>query len=546
MKSRTLITMLILALLANSISAQKAKDENPLKAKSISIFKNGSAFFIKEGKVKTKDGSYVMTENLPRALFGTFWIHSPSNELKQVTSYSDLVTTKSEDVTRSFIDLIQANKGKKMKIHIGKDEVYEGTPEEVVMKDAKGEEKVFVNQTIVVFKTATDWLSFSPSEIRRIQFLEKPNQLLEKETTANKHVLSVDFTTKKAEQPLEMMYLENGINWTPTYLIEMTSDTKAKLSLRAEVSNNAEDIESTDVNFVVGIPNFKFANKLSSLVDFLGMVYPNKNQYALNNFSNGLATQQLGYAVDDMVTTPVSVTPMGSGVVGDADEDLYFYTVKNITLKNGGRGQYPIFSKDIDIAHIYECNMAQNSATTGFYQKDFLFTPDNQNPVFHSIKVNNNLEFPWTTGSAMVISSKSGEKRPISQDMLNYTPIKGHSYVKLTEAPDIKVKHAEKEVSREQKVRKVNASNNRYYYDLVTVEGKIKVRSYKDKKVDLNLKRTIHGELIDSEVKWLKAERVNRSADINKITDVCWETSLAPEEELEITYSYKVYVQQYY
>ena len=543
MKSRILITMLILAFLTSSIHAQKDKAKNPLKAKSVSIFKNGSAFFIKEGKVKTKDSSYIMTENLPRALFGTFWIHSPSNELKQVTSYTDLVTTKSENVARSFIDLLEANKGKKMKIHIGKDEVYEGTPEEVVMKDAKGEEKRFVNQTVIVFKTATDWLSFSPNEIRRIQFLEKPNQLLEKETVTNKHVLSVDFTTKKAEQNIEMMYLENGINWTPTYLIEMTSDTRAKLSLRAEVTNNAEDIDNTDVNFVVGIPNFKYANKLSSLVDFLGMVYPNQNQYALNNFANAIQ-QTSAYGIDE--TSTATGTPMGGGVVGDADEDLYFYNVKNITLKNGGRGQYPIFSKEIDIAHIYECNMAQNSAATGFYQKDFLFTPDNKNPVFHSIKVNNNLEFPWTTGTAMVMSSKSGEKRPISQDLLNYTPIKGHSYVKLTEAPDIKVKHAEKEVSREQKVRKVNSSNNRYYYDLVTVEGKIKVRSYKDKKVDLNLKRTISGELIKSEVKWLKAERVNRSADINKITDVCWETSLAPEEELEITYSYKVYVQQYY
>jgi hypothetical protein len=544
MKSRTLITILILVFLTNSIYAQKAKNKNPLKAKSISIFKNGSAFFIKEGKVKTKNGSYIMTENLPRALFGTFWIHSPSNELKQVTSYTDLVTTTSEDIARSFIDLVQANKGKKMKIHIGKDEIYEGIPEEVVMKDVKGEEKRFVNQSIIVFKTATDWLSFSPAEIRRIQFLEKPNQLLEKETVTNKHVLSVDFTTKKSEQNLEMMYLENGINWTPTYLIEMTSDTKAKLSLRAEVTNNAEDIDNTDVNFVVGIPNFRYANKLSSLVDFLGMVYPNKNQYALNNVSSNLL-QTSDYGIDDASMTAPG-TPMGGGVVGDADEDLYFYNVKNITLKNGGRGQYPIFSKEIDIAHIYECNMAQNSATTGFYQKDFLFTPDNKNPVFHSIKVNNNLEFPWTTGSAMVMSSKSGEKRPISQDMLNYTPMKGHSYVKLTEAPDIKVKHAEKEVSREQKVRKVNANNGRYYYDLVTVEGKIKVRSFKDKKVDLNLKRIIYGELIESEVKWLKAERVNRSADINKITDVCWETSLDPEEELEITYSYQVYVQQYY
>lgn len=537
--------ILVLGMIGSSVLAQEDKNSNPLKAKSISIFKNGTAFFIKEGKVKTKDGSYMMTEHIPRALFGTFWIHSPNKELNHVTSYNDLVTTKSENVAHSFIELIQANKGKKMKVHIGKDEVYEGIPEEVVVKDLKGKEKSVINNNLIVFKTATQWLTFSPTEIRRVEFLEKPNQLLEKETTSNKNILSINFRTKKAEQPLEMMYLENGISWTPTYLIEMTSETKARLSLRAEVMNNAEDIEDSDVNFVVGIPNFRYANKLSTLVDFLGMIHLNRNQYDMNNFSNSLATQKLDYGIESTATGAAPGRPMGNGVTGDSDEDLYFYNVKNVSLKNGGRGQYPIFSEEIEIAHIYECNVAQNSATTGFYQKDFLFTPDNKNPVFHSIKVMNQLAFPWTTGTAMVVSKKSGVNRPISQDLLSYTPIKGHSYVKLTESPDIKVKHAEKEIERKQQAKTINAKN-RYYYDLITVEGRIKVKSYKDKKVDLNIKRVISGELDKSNVKWLKAERVNRSGDVNKVTDICWETSIAPGEELEITYTYDVYVPQYY
>jgi len=539
MKSNILIFFCLLAI-SITTTAQEKKD--PLKTKSVSIFKNGSAFFIKNGEVKTKDGSYVMTDNLPRALFGTFWIHSSNDELKHITSYSDIVTTKTESIARNFVELLQANKGKKMKIHIGKDEVYEGVTEEVIVKDAKGEEKSEFNQYVIVFKTGSEWLSFVPSEIRRIQFLEKPNQVIERETAQSKNVLSVDFTTKKSKQPIDMMYLQNGLNWVPTYLIELTSETRAQLSLRAEVSNNAEDIENADVNFVVGIPNFRYANKLSFLVDFLGMVYPNQPQYT-QTFSNNLAAPGMAYTTD---MAEESGVPMGGGVTGDADEDLFFYNVKNINLKKGGRGQYPVFNKEISIAHIYESNITQNTASTNFYQKEYLFTPDNQNPVFHSIKINNSLDFPWTTGTAMVVSKKSDTTRPISQDMLKYTPIKGHSYVKLTEAPDIKVKHAEKEISRDQKVRKVGTGNSRYYYDYVTVEGKVKVKSYKDKTVDLNLKRTIFGQLEKSDVKWLKAERVNRNGDINKINDVCWETSIKGGEELEITYTYRVYVQQYY
>ncbi len=544
MNVKSILFLFVFFIASFSLDAQKdkTKKENPLKTKSISIFKNGTSFFIKEGKVKTKDGVYKMIDHLPRALFGTFWIHSPQQELKYVHSYSDEITNKYEYAAQSFKELLEANIRKKVKLHIGKEEIYEGKVEEVVLKDSEGEENSFIGNTIIVFKTATSWLSINPSEIRRVEFLEKPNQVLEKETSVQKNILSIDFTTKKSEQPLEMMYLQNGLNWTPTYLIELTSEKKAKLSLRAEVTNKAEDIENTDVNFVVGIPNFKYANKLSSLVDFLGMIHPNNNQYALQNFSNTISTSTITYESDE--SGFATGTPMGNGVEGDADEDLYFYKVKNLTLKNQGKGQYPIFSEEIDIVHIYETNLAQNGIHKGYYQKEFLFSPDNQNPVFHSIKVENNLAFPWTTGAAMVVSKKSGETRPISQDLLKYTPIKGFSYVKLTEAPDIKVQQAEKEIDRVERKKKM-PGNNHYYYDLVTVEGKIKVKSYKDKKVDLNIKRAIHGELLKSNVKWLKAERINRHGDLNRVTDICWETSIDPGEELEIEYTYKVYVRGY-
>ncbi len=532
--------LLICTLLVSIQLTAQEKENSPFKTRSVSIFKNGSSFFIKDGKVPTQNGSFLMTENLPRALFGTFWVHSPQNELKHVHSYTDMITDKGERIAGSYFDLLQANIGKKVRVHIGQEEEYEGVVEEVVTKDAKGKEKKTLGSAIIVFRTGTKWLSFSPSEIRRLEFMEKPNQLLETETTSSKHVLSVDFTTKKKEQALEMMYLQNGLNWVPTYLIELVSDQKAKLSLRAEVTNNAEDIEDTDVNFVVGIPNFKYANRLSFLVDFLGMVHPGHKNYALNNFSNSISTASVKYESD----ASFSGTPMGPGVEGDADEDLYFYKVKDINLKKGGRGQYPVFSKEIDVAHIYETNLAQNAVNKGYYQKDFLFSPDNQNPVFHSVKVMNETDFPWTTGAALVVSNKSGETRPISQDLLKYTPIKGHTYVKLTEAPDIKVKQAEKEIAREERVKKM-PGNNTYYYDLVTVEGKIKVKSYKKKKVDLNIKRTIIGELRKSSVKWLKAERINRSGDLNKVTDICWETSIGAGEDLEITYTYKVYVMGY-
>ncbi len=539
----TFKNLFLIPIICLSFFGMDAQDKkpNPLKTKSVSVFKNGTSFFIKDGKVKTEDGAYVMTEHIPRALFGTLWFHSPDEQLKHVSSYMDQVEDKTEVVANSWVDLLQANIGKKIKLHIGKDEVYDGKVEEVVMKNAKGEEKRFINNTIIVFKTGTQWLSITPGEIRRVEFMEKPNQVLERETTSKKNVVRVDFLSKKLEQPLELMYLQQGLNWVPTYQLELLSDTEANLTLRAEVSNNAEDIENTDVNFVVGIPNFQHANRLSALVDFLGQIYPGGNQAMFNNFSNANRAQTLSYDIDD---ASFSGTPMSNNVDGTSNEDLYFYRVKNLTLKNGGRGRYHIFNEKIKIAHIYECNLQANGTHRNYYQTNFLFTPDNQNPVFHSVKVNNSLAYPWTTGSCMVINRADGTAKPLSQDKLHYTPIKGHGYVKITETPDIKVKQAEKEIDRELGTKKIKNGNSTTFYDRVTVEGQIKVKSYKTKKVDLNIKRAITGELLQSDVKWLKAKRVNRSGSFNDITDVCWETSIEGGKELVITYTYKVYVPQ--
>jgi hypothetical protein len=154
--------------------------------------------------------------------------------------------------------------------------------------------------------------------------------------------------------------------------------------------------------------------------------------------------------------------------------------------------------------------------------------------------VNNNTTYPWTTGAAMVVKGPESAK-PISQDQLNYTPINGNSFVKLTQAPDVKVKHAEKEIDRQDKAMK-NPADNRYYFDLITVEGQVKIKNYKAKKIDLNIRRTIIGQLLETSKDWLKSDRVNRSGSQNATTDVCWETSVGSGEELVITYTYKFYV----
>ena len=82
-------------------------------------------------------------------------------------------------------------------------------------------------------------------------------------------------------------------------------------------------------------------------------------------------------------------------------------------------------------------------------------------------------------------------------------------------------------------------------YDLLTIQGEITLKNYKNIDIDLNVKRTITGELKESDSNWLKNQRINIQTALNKITDVCWELNLKKSEEKKIIYTYKVIVPIY-
>jgi len=521
-------------LLSHSVKAQDVKKD--FKTSSISIFKNGTAFFIKSGEVSASNGVYRMKKNIPPALSATFWITSPDDQLAFISSYVDTLQVPQKTVANSMVDLINANLGQRARLHIGKDEIIEGIAEDIGRNDPKTQSK---DHPLISLKMDGRWMSILKNEIRRIEFFEQPNQLLEWNKQEIKPVLEVNFASARKKQSLQMMYLSRNLNWTPTYLIELIDEEKARLTLRAEVVNNTEDIENTDVNFVVGVPNFRDANQYSKLVDLTLEELSGRGLLQPQSFSNTIRAQTYT-EYNRALPAQEIIADEGSGLAGSSAEDLFFYTLKDMSLKKGGRGQYPVFTATLDIAHIYECNLPANNERKNYYQNEYLFQPS-PNPVYHSIKVNNKTKYPFTTGPALVVKN-DGETKPISQDRLNYTSINDHSYVKLTEAPDVRIKQAEKATKRTERVKKVTRQNNEYYYDLITVEGQIIAKNYKNKKIDLNLRRAIIGDLQKSSKEWLKAERINTSGSLNKTTDVCWETSLKAGEELTIDYTYQIYV----
>ena len=184
-------------------------------------------------------------------------------------------------------------------------------------------------------------------------------------------------------------------------------------------------------------------------------------------------------------------------VEGSTEEDLFFYTKKNVTLKKGDRASYPLLTGEVSFEHIYEVSLAQNSDRTQSYSSYSAPSDPETNKIWHSIKLYNGTKNPWTTGSAIIYKTTDGQLRPLNQDMLTYTPVNSSSVIRITVAPDIIVKDSEVEVSRKEKQKKSN-----YYYDLVTVEGTVELKNFKEKTVKIDLKRKVLGNMLSSDTDW--------------------------------------------
>jgi len=503
-----------------------AQAQKGFKTKSISIFKNGTAFYIKNANVDTEDGNYTVSEELPMPLFGTFWMFSKSKELGAISSFDAEVEKPTEAV--SIKDMLKANVGATVVLHKG-DETVEGKIEKA-------------SDNIVVLTKSGKWSVVEIAGISKMELTSEPN--LRYDLKQKQRVLHVNFLSKKAKQDVDLMYLQSGLGWLPNYLIELTDKDKAQLTLRATVINDAEDIKNTDISFVVGVPNFKYAKTTSPLfgvhqvAGFLGQLgnrYQNlRNE--MDNFSNTIASQSITYGTD-ADWAGASFTP--SAVDGAAHEDLYFYNIKNVSIKKGGRSLHQILQTEIPIEHIYEADLPQNGSND-IYRRSLDFSSNHKNQVWHSIKVNNNSGKPFTTGTAMVTTIVDGKRKPISEDKLTFTPDKGHSFLKLTMAPEVNIIDNEEEVARVENKKKTH----NYFYDEVTVEGEIKVRNYKDEKIALNVRRTIVGQLESSNPEWLKSKRVAIYGNLNNTNDVCWELEMEPNEKKTIKYKYKILIRR--
>ncbi|MGA2091913.1 MAG: hypothetical protein ABSH16_00705 [Sedimentisphaerales bacterium] len=527
--------------------------------RQVSLFKNGLGFFISEVTIPDKVKSFSI---VPEAAVshGTFWVsYPPKVTVESVIARQ--VEGKEQVEATTIADLLKANLGKKVKIYFAdkNDSAIDAKLLNVTEEQRKTPPNPYEPGRIIVeenpyyygirnmvfLDTDQGQIAVSADRIVRVDFTEgTPATKYGKNKTGR---VQLDISLKKAAggQKLLISYLAKGVNWAPSYMLDITEPNKAKLSAKAEIMDEVCDLNDVDVRLVTGFPNLQFADiagpitMKENLAQFLQSLIRGQSErgQALGVMSNVMVQQQaMAYDRSGMAGEPV-MPAYGAAELGKTAEDLFLYPVEKVRLKKGEVGYFPLFTESAPYQHIYRWEIPDYvNPEGGFYDDQSRQRREPEQEVWHCIRLDNVMKLPWTTAPAEII--KDGVI--LGQDMLNYTPVKEKATVKITRAMNVKAEQIELE-----KDRKRDAGHwYNYNWDLVTVEGKLSVTNYQEKPIALEITKMLSGE-VRALVPDAKLEKLAKSLRaVNPNIKLTWSAELGPGEKKDFTYNYEVYVKR--
>lgn len=519
------ISILVLAIIVVAggfeRTAAQSDSENPHlwkpKVKSVAVFKNGLGFFTRQGDVSLSDG-WCVTKQIPPAVFGALAIYSGNkNHLVDIVGSGpgEIIDFDGQDAPndidhkRNRLDTIKGLKVQLTYEYKGKSRTAAG-------------KLISIGPEFVVLEAENNSYAVPVEEITKTQVLDLPVRI---------HVNS-DSGKPPEKTDLHMAYLRKGITWIPEYTLQILDDNTAELTLRGTVINEAEDLIHCDINFVVGVPHFVHTDYLAPIA--IGQVIrtigvatapPQIRNQIMNRAAIAYNTMGAGQFSPGNEVVDSKISGKGGDVyekLGNlpkmetvAGNDYTVYSKKDMTIRRGEKAIVTLFVKKIRYSHIYRWSPPEK--------------------MEHFLVLANDTDTAWTTGPYLAVSNQ----RPLSEDLLRYTPKGGKCEIPVTESINIAYDKSEEEIERETNAHQINKS---YYLDLVFVEGKLKLRNFENKNVDIIIKTQIPGKPASaSDSGILKSDSTKLKLTERRGT-IHWNLKLKKGETKILTYKYDRYV----
>jgi len=547
-----------------------------MPVKEITIFKDGHAFVLHEGKMPAGTDGNVTIDYLPRPIIGTFWAYSAdaNAKLTGVVSHKRVVPVNRTALT--IPELIEGNIGAKVRIIEAGLAAYETTilgiptrsTEELGSVDPPGSpEKLPQRGSIVLLKFEGGVKAVPISRIQEVTFIDEPRLKVAGEEFRDMMTLKLDWGRRKPEEDADvgMVYVQRGIRWIPNYRIDIDGNGKAIVKLQATIINELADVEDVKAHLVIGVPKFAFENtpdpiSLQQTVAQLSRHFRPDSQAAYA-FSNMIMTQQAAMPVH-RAEVPAGndgdMLDLGPDVAGSGkNEDLYIFTLEHVTLKKGQRMVVPVAEYELKYQDVFvldlpfgpppevrhNLNSQQQAQLAQLY-----YSPK----VMHKIRLANNAKCPLTTAPALILR----QGRIIAQGMMTYTAVGASSDLELTAAVDIAVEKLDNETERIGDAAKWD--NNTYARSNLT--GTIILTNRRSDTVILEIRRSILGH-VDSASHDGSIEHLGRHEGgwmdpnslpfwwgwynwpywwyhFNAVGRVSWECELEPGKTVELEYNW--------
>jgi hypothetical protein len=553
--------MLILPVLAISATTQShASGPTELKSRvvSASVLKQGLALVVREVDVPSGRGTFKL-DALPDALDGSFWYGSPDGV--DVNDVTTKLRFKTKPVKASTIaELLNANLNHR--IHFYETESnWTVRGNETKLKEVYG---VLVdvpqsnNYGGVVggytFRLDNGDL-YSPGAITRLDTKGLkttvnqgyPDEEIDFQVEA-KHGGRVDFAT-----------LEPDAAWTDSYLVTLSTDSKAEVVSKAQLAVGGLKMANTEVQVVSGSPTlpervkYDLAAGFGSLTAYLNNQQENYRRFRMVNrdpyvfiptyFGQGSGFGQSAMFARDMAggrgfggggfgmqsageidePSPVFGNQPRTTTATEKVEDLYGFPLGHVDLEPGDRLSRVMFRVESPYERLYRWNIVHDIQSPYVQQRE-------ESMVEKILQVKNTSELPWPSGSAMIVENNV----PLGQVTMNFTPVGKSCELGLGEVTDIPVHQTVRELSR----TNVEVRGNRL--SEVTSEATLVVENTRKEDLPYEVSYQVSGKVVDGN--GAQVEQLGTSSVFNPESHMTWKFTLKAGETKQFTVKFKTNV----
>ncbi|MGD9497823.1 MAG: hypothetical protein AB7Y46_16090 [Armatimonadota bacterium] len=544
------------AVLFAVLSLPLAAEPVPLdtQLRQVAVFRDGTGFYVREGTLPQAPAS-VEIRPLHAAAQGSLWLAwSEGVELGGLVSHAVLVTETR--VADTLSEILSANVGKRVRLELRgtQGQAVEGTliawpaatlPEVTGALTIAPLEHVTTTPALAVVKLADPAdavVALPPESVAWATILDAP-QITVAETKRRLGVFC-DLQAAPEGGIVSVSYLAKGISWAPSYLVDISDPAAATITAQALVRNDVEELQGVRMHVVSGYPHLPAMAAPNMFTQYSALLQAQVSETWRRMAYGGPTGPQgpagpagpadqprarLEYLASDVYQPP----DYGAAQQHLEAEDLHYYPLGEVTLPLAATGYFPLFTARAPYEHVFRWDIPDYIAEDGHY----LSPAERKEPgqiVWHCLRLTNEMDYAWMTAPAQTIQ----EGRVLGQDTLPYTPRGAQALLKVAQARHIEAEEIELETARERNA----AVYSGRHYDLVSVQGRLRLTGRWDRPAPMEIVKQLTGEVQEVSPE-AQVERLGAGLQgFNPRSRLTWTLTLPPDAEIEITYQYRVYI----